>query len=749
MSSKPPNPTSPDPKDFDPDHPVSPSDAKDRLGFKAVAGDLARSLLAQPSGFGLVMSIEGQWGSGKSSLLNFLVDELESVDKLEETKKTTKIVRFEPWLVGKRDAMLGELMSGLAAAVETSEDSDKTQGKELKKKAISIAKQLRQYGSKLSRFEPLANLAGDSGVPYAREVANFLKRVAKVKDKPLSEIKKELTNDLSKLSRRIVVIIDDLDRLEPDEAAEIMRLVRAVADFPNVFYILCYDPGILAENLEKSLSLKDGATFLEKMIQISFKVPQPEAFDLRRWFWDECWEFYKSTSSEKELSENVSRRLQEVCDLTDGLLKTPRDVIRVTNAIKLYWPPISEKVNYPDLVYLQVIRLQSRDLYSWIERYLNEWFAALLGDLMNNADTEKFSKELKGLLSKESLSRHRWRRALEEFVPGIGSKIADGGEYEEYELFKFNKDEIEALESNRRLGSPQHGRYYFAFAKSEGALDDAELQRFIESARSGGNLEKLFSDFFRQKRPQGGNKFDVLMYRLKNLAKGSSLPDDAIPLILKALGNFMDEAGHEDRSYRPYVRGMGISGSIDWFGKLFTRLPNNEERANILGEIFTSGKAIGWLMGGLIRSQLFAQGRLEPDEAEAENEWIFTEDELDRAIELLLNRFKTTDRAKIIDVPNALGLMYDWLESGDAYEVREWVGEQSETDAKFLKFLNKFRPLSRGKGDKPREYKWVLKDFMDVDKTFKRLQKISNNQENTESERKSAKELLQDIQGLR
>lgn len=736
MSSNPANLTSLDPKYFDPDHPVSPGDAKDRLGFKAVAGDLAKSLLAQPSGSGLVMSIEGQWGSGKSSLLNFLVDEL------EKTKKAPPIVRFEPWLVGKRDGMLGELMSGLAAAVETIEDSDKTQGKELKKKVIGIAKKIHEYSSKLSRLEPLAHLAGALGVQYVEAGAKFFKDVANATDKPLSEIKKELTNDLRGLSRRIVVIIDDLDRLEPREAAEIMRLVRAVADFPNVFYILCYDPGILAENLKTSLSLKDGTAFLEKMIQISFKVPQPEAFDLQRWFLDECREFYKSTSPEKELLGDASRRLKEVCDLTDGLLKTPRDVIRVTNAIKLYWPPISEKVDYPDLVWLQMIRLQNRDLYSWIERYLNEWFAALRGGFMDDAGTEKFLKELKGLLPRESLSRPQpWGvlHHLTEFVPGIGFQTGSGGEYE---LFKFNKNEIPALESNRRLGSPQHSRYYFAFAKPGGALDDAELQRFIESAQSGGNLEKLFSDFLGQKRPQGGNKFDVLMYRLRNLAEGSRFPDDAIPPTLKALGNFMDEAGREDRSYRRYGK-IGLGDSIDLFKELFTKL-SDDERANILKEIFTSGKAIGWLMGGLISDKFFAQGRSEHQQAE--NKLIFTRDEQGRATELLLSRFKGKDRAKIINVPDALGLMYGWLQSGDEHGVREWIGEQSETDAKFLKFLNKCRPLSRGNGSNPVEYRWVLKGLMDVNKALERLQKISNNQENTESERKLAEELLQDIQ---
>jgi hypothetical protein len=87
----------------------------------------------------------------------------------------------------------------------------------------------------------------------------------------LQEQKKAAALALAALSRRIVVFIDDLDRLEPTEIAEVLRLVRAVADFPNVIYVLSYDSNAVTSALEAVLEIEDGTEYLEKFIQVNFK----------------------------------------------------------------------------------------------------------------------------------------------------------------------------------------------------------------------------------------------------------------------------------------------------------------------------------------------------------------------------------------------------------------------------------------------------------------------------------------------
>jgi predicted KAP-like P-loop ATPase len=64
-----------------------------------------------------------------------------------------------------------------------------------------------------------------------------------------------------------LIFIDDLDRLEPKEVSEVLRLIRAVADFPNITYVLSYDPKIIADTVSRALQVEDGEAFLEKIVR--------------------------------------------------------------------------------------------------------------------------------------------------------------------------------------------------------------------------------------------------------------------------------------------------------------------------------------------------------------------------------------------------------------------------------------------------------------------------------------------------
>jgi len=79
----------------------------------------------------------------------------------------------------------------------------------------------------------------------------------------IEELKLQITVGLRDLgvrcpSIRMTVIIDDTDRLEPGEAVELLRMVRKVADFPYVTYVICFDGNILSKQVENVLQVEDG-----------------------------------------------------------------------------------------------------------------------------------------------------------------------------------------------------------------------------------------------------------------------------------------------------------------------------------------------------------------------------------------------------------------------------------------------------------------------------------------------------------
>src|SRR6516164_3772907 len=95
------------------DRPLDSGD-EDKLGFREVAERIATSLVDHASEDGLVIGVEGAWGSGKSSLLFLIGDELGNLPKDQQPT----VINFRPWLIGNRDALITSLFGELSKQLD-------------------------------------------------------------------------------------------------------------------------------------------------------------------------------------------------------------------------------------------------------------------------------------------------------------------------------------------------------------------------------------------------------------------------------------------------------------------------------------------------------------------------------------------------------------------------------------------------------------------------------------------------------
>ena len=91
-------------------------------------------------------------------------------------------------------------------------------------------------------------------------------------DQNLKKTKDELKDKLKDLNKKIIVVIDDIDRLTSSQIRDIFQLVKQVADFPNIVYVLVMDKEVVCSALEKVHNM-DGNEYLEKIIQVPFEIP--------------------------------------------------------------------------------------------------------------------------------------------------------------------------------------------------------------------------------------------------------------------------------------------------------------------------------------------------------------------------------------------------------------------------------------------------------------------------------------------
>jgi hypothetical protein len=732
---------------MDGDHPITRRE-EDRLGFTPIADHLARAVVDQLAPQGFVFGIEGKWGSGKTTLINLTIDALKAYGA-----QTPEIVSFSPWLVGDRDELLQTLFDELAnAAVKIDPVLDgnvdaqntalgKLHEKENMKKALGP--KLRAFGAVAGTLGKIARTADALGVPIAGVAGSFLERGGEVAQsllakEPASQRKAELVDALRLLTRRIVVFVDDLDRLEPREASEVLRLIRAVANFPNIIYVLSYDPDAVAQILSNAIQVDDGAAFLEKIVQVSFRVPRPEAFDLRRWLYAEVQKLFSSqldTSGDQAMISEPS--LWHVIDIQGGrYLETGRDVIRVLNALRLHAIPVQEQIDIVDMVWLQLLKIGNPDFYLWVEEYLTDIAAVASGRTVSVPEIERsaFADRLEKIFTKENWDSIFAYHNLGEFLPGI--------EYDDKEphnrvFANLDGRTLAPFIIGKRLGSPQHYRYYFAFSRPAGALPDEQVEAFISSAeKSVDDASTTLKMLSRETRPQGGNLAEVLIDRLN--AQADRIAVDAIPNIVSVLGETMDA---EELSFPgEFEERFAWRAATRLLDVLLRRLPANVREASV-HSLFNGGQALGWLTA-VIRDEIFSHG-LYGESRRPESDWILNEEEFGRILNIMLNRYRDTPAENLMRVPNLLSLLYAWRQGGRPDEVRRWVEKQTATDAGLLTFLSRLRTWMNVNGIQYYPLKRRnLEGFLDFDRAIQRLQAIAANGDAPSTRRALAQELL-------
>ncbi|MCC6789675.1 MAG: hypothetical protein IT547_17720 [Hyphomonadaceae bacterium] len=733
---------------FGGDRPVE--NAKDdRLGFTASAEHVADAILRFASPEGFVLGLEGAWGAGKSSYVNLIISALLKADAPPQT------VKFSPWLISSRDGLLMELFREIGQAAlkidlvpdETEMPAgflDSLRGKARALDRSAQRKRLRRnlaaFAGSLSRVGKLAEMAEVLGVPYAGLAGRGMQAAGNAStawgEGPSLEAEKEtLKAELRKLSRKIVVFVDDLDRLEPAEASEVVRLVRAVADFPNIVYVLCYSRPVLAESLSKALVLENGAAYIDKIVQVAFSVPRPEDFDLRRMFRSEVEALFPTALRETENAEGRLRhhRFATVIDIEGGKsLSTPRDVVRAVNALRLYAGPMIEKIDLADMVWLQLIRVRDTELYDWIETYVNNVAAIHGGARVGDGEAALMLNKLVALLGKDGRDVDDQMHDLGQVLVGISRAARpQSSSGANWALFQqISRKDIAAHIADKRLCSPHHFRLYFALAKPAGALDDAEFESLIANASA--NPDEAVAAFTKladTPRPQGGVMAEAVISRLDGNGV-NSLPQEALPGLLKCLVSAMDVAAR--RSGPGDLGRYWIWDSAERVLETAFRRLTPEQRSTVTPEIFATGASLGWLVD-IFRGEIFDQGRY-GDRAKPEDERLLTPSEFDAVVEAMQARFAAADPAALQNTLRFLSLLFAWRQSSTEGEsaVNAWVADRIKSDAGLLEFLERVRSWGAS-GDQiyyPLQASH-LKPFLDYDAARARVEALTTSNDHT------------------
>jgi len=295
--------------------------ADPRFDFDLIGTALA-AVLEQPMSGATVIGIHGPWGSGKTTLMYAVRKALSA----RPAEAAPIVIEFNAWKYQAREALWRALILSMIGAIrEEVSDSEKAELAELESslyaafevqeagpwsinwrtaatEIASVALEVMQLGF-VGRFlrslsgsrkrggdEPILGDADIERMSGALERKTVSRRVAQVRsiEQFVSAFTELVTNVRG--SRRIVVLIDDLDRCLPESALEVFEAIKLFLDAPGCGFVVAVDREVIRSGLavryaplREALSqapVADADEYIEKTIGISYDVPRLSAADV-------------------------------------------------------------------------------------------------------------------------------------------------------------------------------------------------------------------------------------------------------------------------------------------------------------------------------------------------------------------------------------------------------------------------------------------------------------------------------------
>jgi hypothetical protein len=395
--------------DFIPDKPIN-DVIDDLLDYDESAKSLVNHLESIQTDFSCSIGLIAPWGAGKTSYLNLLEK------YLNLSKDKFIVIKFTPRHSHNVDTIQEEFFKMLFS--------------ELKKYDFGFSHSFNNY---LKAINVISN----------NKIVSTLFDIHKVWNKE-SE-KEKINKAIDRLDKRIVVIIDDFDRLLSNEIIEVFKLIDGNASFTNLIFITAYDKKYINEIIEKIYSNEE-SFFSDKFITQEIHIPLRPYFKTYNYLLENL---LKGLFVNKEEADFYKSVLNPQYNLLSKYLVTLRDVKRFLNLFIRQYKQIQGEVEFKDYFLLSLLKYKYSDVFRKL--YEKDYLTRDLNNsnryILNESETEKMKSNdiLKILFSKGS-NTQRSINNVKAFNIYFHESIYDGLTIKEMESTLF-EDSLEKAKS--------------------------------------------------------------------------------------------------------------------------------------------------------------------------------------------------------------------------------------------------------------------------------------------------------------
>jgi predicted KAP-like P-loop ATPase len=722
------------------------SRTEDFLNRKNFSEHLGKSLLSWKEDESLVIGLTGEWGSGKSSIINLAIETLNN----SETQDKPTIVIYNPWAVSELHTVNRHFFKEITnALIDENNSDDKKLAKLLTYYAgilelIPDEKAVASFGSQMAILLGLLSVtAGEItnwlqlslGVTNKilfilgftsivigalkssiKKYLNILILKTQYHNKSISELKEKIINIIKDRKNKLLVVIDDIDRLNLQEIRQIFRLIRVNADFPNTIYLLAYDSNIIEKSLTENILGINGKEYLKKVVQVSFDVPVVNVTHIHQYLLRELKRILDNLPGESReyFGDNDTYWTNIFHSGYKEFFKNIRDVKRYVsslefNLIQLCQNDIFE-VNPIDFMAIEAIRVFIPEYYSFVKGR-KVLFTSTSSTWQLKTSEEKPDSNSFGLDIVSPAYKNPLRELIGRLFPQIAHFIQPGS-------YSYDSNHQAIWARKLRVCSTDNFDSYFALIPGgdESEISNFELQSILQSTRD----SKKFEDLLRQYLSEG--RLSKLLYKLSNYTSEEKfLPTQSAQSAILGMFNISDDLPEEGPSFSTF----GVENqSIGFVYQILRRNNDKGKNYEILKNAIIASNCLYGPIGIISWQTSRDNDPKDPDSLFISVEKILELHSLciDKVIE---------KKELLLENPHFLYIIYRWKEWDKNECWKDYIRMIIDDDYALLKFVGFFnrKGVSQTIGEygirKQHGFDYDgIRDFADLDDVKNRIKEI-------------------------
>ena len=672
------------------DKPISTRE-EDFLNRKVFAQNISKAIESyEKNSDSLTIGLYGKWGSGKTSIVNMIVEAL-------ETNNDIIVFKFEPWIYSDTEQLISHFFREFAKVVKH---------KDYAKEFLRIGEELETYASFFEPMsmipEPTVSFLSLASSKVMKSVGRASKKLGKLKTKSLSSTKEAIEKHLSKIDKKILIVIDDIDRLNSTEIRQIFQMIKVLGNFPNTIYLSVMERDVVVDALSE-VQKGDGSDYLEKIIHVPFEVPAIPR--------EEVWKFLESSIQELFVVTLEADKIYLRDIFRRGFkyfFNNIRDVKRYMNVLRFNYNALGKELNDTDLMAITALQVFEPQVYDDI-RTNKDIFVGYI------PEHERYSakKVLEDIFATFSyISQKKGKKFIETIFPEIVTIL--GGT----ESVGFSS----GYRKEARVCSEDFFDSYFQMTLNDNEIFNSDMKKYIEKASS----EKEFRSLILRLIDNG--KITRFLERLEDFTE-HDISTEKFPIIFDVLMDLGDQFPSEETMMFPDNKKVEKI-----LYKLLHRLKNKDDRFVLFEQAIQKCTNSIWIACDNVNTQRQEHGEIDEGGAKPEHQQTLTIQQLRQLQKTLQVKIEEwVEKNKLFEHQYSRNILRLWNklnpEKAEKYKL-----EQLNDNEQVLRILEKFINISysRSNTDYVSNISKIftydeLKEFIDVEKIVKQVKELDKN----------------------